>query len=167
MKLTRPLIVVLATLAAALGAYVMLTRHETAPDVPLMLLDGRSPSVQALRGQVVVVNFWATSCSTCMREMPHLVELHQRLGARGLRVVAVAMSYDPPDYVRQFAKSRALPFDVALDGSGQVASSFGPVQLTPTTVVIDRQGRVVKRYVGEPDYPAFNALIEKLLGEPA
>ena len=62
---------------------------------------------------------------------------------------------------------RALPFKVALDGSGAVARSFGNVRVTPTTFLIDRQGRIVKHYLGEPDWGEFHALVEKALDDPA
>jgi peroxiredoxin len=63
----------------------------------------------------------------------------------------------------QFAQSRALPFRVAMDHTGEIANAFGPVQLTPTTFVVDKKGQVVKRYIGEPDFKALHALIEQLL----
>ena len=84
-----------------------------------------------------------------------------------LELLAVAISYDPPAYVMQFAQSRQLPFRVAIDHDGKIAQGFGDVQLTPTTFVIDRRGRIVKRYVGEPDFVALRALIGELLAQPA
>ena len=77
------------------------------------------------------------------------------------------MSYDPPAFVAKFAESRQLPFGVAIDNTGQIAQSFGRVQLTPTTLLINKRGEVVKRYVGEPDFAALHALVEKLLAESA
>ena len=81
--------------------------------------------------------------------------------------MALAMSYDPPSYVRQFAESRQLPFRGDIDLDGSLAKAFGDVQLTPTTLVIDREGKVVKRYVGEPDFDAMHKLLGQLLSRPA
>ena len=64
-----------------------------------------------------------------------------------------------------FAQSRQLPFKVALDNTGEVARQWGDVKLTPTTYLVDKQGRIVKRYVGEPDFAALHQLIEKLLAQ--
>jgi peroxiredoxin len=75
------------------------------------------------------------------------------------------MSYDPPAYVVNFAQSRALPFTVVIDNLGEMARQFGDVQLTPTTVLINKRGEIVKRYVGEPDFVALHALIDRLIAE--
>jgi peroxiredoxin len=77
------------------------------------------------------------------------------------------MSYDNPNLVAEFAQKRALPFQVALDGDGAVARSFGNVSVTPTTFLLDRRGRIVKRYLGEPDWSEFHALVERVLADPA
>ena len=67
----------------------------------------------------------------------------------------------------QFAASRALPFKVALDGDGAIAKSFGDIRLTPTSFLIDRQGRIVKQYLGEPEWSELHSLLDKTLGDPA
>ncbi len=140
-------------------------RHPVAPNVPLTTIKGERFDVASLKGKVVVVNFWATSCLYCVQEMPGVVDSYQRFHAQGLDVVAVAMRYDPPSYVVDYAQSRGLPFKVALDISGEAAKRFGDVEATPTTVIIDRSGHVVARYEGELDFEAFNALLEKELAE--
>jgi peroxiredoxin len=122
------------------------------PDVSFTTLDGQSTR-SALRGKVVLVNFWATTCTTCVAEMPKLVDTHNKF-APGFETVAIAMSYDPPDYVRNYAANNGLPFKVALDTSGEAAKGFDDVRLTPTTFLIDKQGRVVQKFLGEPDFPS-------------
>lgn len=136
-----------------------------APTVGYTLLDGSRHSTADFKGQVTLVNFWATSCTTCVHEMPRIVETYEKFKGRGFRTVAVAMSYDPPAYVANFAQTRKLPFPVAIDNTGEVAKSFPQVQLTPTTFLINKRGEIVKRYVGEPDFDALHALVEQLLKE--
>lgn len=157
--------VTLMVLAGTL--YWAKTRHPELPRVSFLTLAGERIPSEALRGKVLLVNFWATSRTTCVKEMPQLVATHQQYAARGFETVAVAMSYDPPNYVAAFASSRRLPFKVALDPTGEVARAFGDIRLTPTTFLIDRKGRIVKRYLGEPDFQALGALVDKLLAAPA
>jgi peroxiredoxin len=167
-KLIRPWIVVVAVVLAAAGAFAAwkaLAVREPAPRVPYTLLDGSKSSTDAQRGKVLLVNFWATSCVTCVAEMPQIVATHQKFKARGYDTLAVAMSYDPPAYVARFVQSRALPFGVAIDNTGEVAKAFGDVKMTPTTFLIDKQGRIVKQYLGAPDFAALDELITELLAE--
>jgi peroxiredoxin len=161
------LIAVVAALAIAAGVIASLARKPEAPDAHFVTLAGENFPTSRLRGQVVLVNFWATSCVSCVAEMPKLVEAQRRFGDRGYTTVAVAMSYDHPNQVAAFTQKHALPFKVALDTSGEVAKRFGNVNVTPTTFLIDRRGRILMRYLGEPDWPAFHALVERALAEPA
>lgn len=136
-----------------------------APASQFLLLDGSTLSSQDLLGKVTLVNFWATTCVTCVKEMPGLVATHQRFHQRGYETIAVAMSYDQPSWVANFASSRQLPFKVALDHTGVLAQQWGDVRLTPTTFLLDKQGNIVKRYLGEPDFDALHRLIEQLLAQ--
>ncbi|OJV37550.1 MULTISPECIES: TlpA disulfide reductase family protein [unclassified Hydrogenophaga] len=137
--------------------------REAAPDSTFVLLDGSQARTADLQGKVTLVNFWATTCVTCVKEMPALVATHQKYASRGYETMAVAMSYDPPAWVVNFVQSRQLPFKVALDNTGEIAKAWGDVKLTPTTYLLDKQGRIVKRYVGEPEMDALHKLIEELL----
>lgn len=142
------------------------TTGETAPEVRFATLGGQQFATSDLRGKVVLVNFWATSCVTCVHEMPMMVETWRKFAPRGYDMVAVAMSYDHPNFVAGYAQRNALPFKVALDTDGAIAKSWGDVQLTPTTFVVDRRGRIVKRYQGEPTAAELHAVLEKLLTDP-
>jgi peroxiredoxin len=153
---------------AALGAGTLFglggcSARDAAPDSTFVLLDGSTLRTADLRGKVTLVNFWATTCVTCVKEMPALVATHRKYAPQGYDTVAVAMSYDPPAWVLNFAQSRQLPFKVALDNTGNIAKAWGDVKLTPTTYLVDKQGQIVKRYVGEPEMQALHTLIEKLL----
>jgi peroxiredoxin len=134
-----------------------------APEVTYTSLSGEKITSQSLRGKVVMVNFWATSCVTCIKEMPDMVKTYNKFQGKGLEFVAVAMSYDPPNYVLNYVQTRSLPFKVALDSDGSVAKAFGDIKLTPTTFVIDKQGNILKRYVGEPDFVELHRLLDKAL----
>ena len=153
----------LTILGIVLFAALSLFKKESAPAVRFRTLTGEQIAMESLRGKVVLVNFWATSCATCVQEMPEMVETYKKYSDRGLEFIAVAMSYDPPNYVLNYSESRQLPFKVALDSDGQVAKSFGDVKLTPTTFVIGKDGSILKRYVGIPEFAAMHQLLEKAL----
>ena len=138
-----------------------------APVSTMILLDGKPFTTEAMKGKVTLVNFWATSCTTCVAEMPQMISTYQKFSPQGFDTVAVAMSYDPPAFVVNFAESRKLPFKVAIDNTGAVAKAWGDVKLTPTTYLVNKKGEIVKRYVGTPDFAALHGLIEKLLTEKA
>ncbi len=151
-------------LAVGAGAYLS-TGVSTAPPSTFVLLDGSTRSTEDLKGKVTLVNFWATSCTTCVAEMPKVIATYDKYQARGYDTLAVAMSYDPPNYVLAYTEKNALPFVVSLDPRGELAKAFNDVKMTPTTFVIDKQGNILKRYVGEPDFAELHKLIEKLLAE--
>jgi thiol-disulfide isomerase/thioredoxin len=136
---------------------------KTAPQSTMVLLDGSKHTAANLQGKVTFVNFWATSCVTCVAEMPELVETYKKYAPQGFDTVAVAMQYDPPSYVVNFAQTRALPFKVAIDNTGAVAKAWGDVKITPTSYLVDKKGNIVKTYVGQPDFKALHAEIERLL----
>ena len=148
---------------ALLAAINLFNKKEPAPAVSFKNINGEQISLQSLRGKVVMVNFWATSCSTCVQEMPQMVETYNKYKDRGFEFIAVAMSYDPANYVLNFAQTRQLPFKVALDVDGEAAKSFGDVKLTPTTFLIDKDGNIIKRYVGIPEFPALHQLLDSAL----
>lgn len=152
--------------ALAVGAGVYLnTGTQAAPASTFVLLDGSTKSTQDLKGKVTLVNFWATSCVTCVAEMPKVIATYEKYKSQGYDTLAVAMSYDPPAYVVNYAETRKLPFKVAIDNTGAVAKAWGDVALTPTTYIVNKQGEIVKRYVGEPDFAELHKLIEKLLAQ--
>ena len=156
----------LASLAAlALAAALAGCAQETAPESTFVLLDGSRKTTADLKDKVTLVNFWATSCTTCVAEMPQLVSTYDKYKARGYQTIAVAMQYDPPSYVVNFAETRKLPFKVAIDNTGAVAKAWGDVKLTPTTYIVNKRGEIVKKYVGAPNFDELHKLIEKLLAE--
>lgn len=157
------LIAVIGITVIALGAYALLGGQPSAPEVNYTSLNSKTVSTDSLKGKVVLVNFWATSCSGCIAEMPQMKATHQKYAPLGYETVAVAMSYDPLPYVQTFTRQNSLPFFVTHDTQGQLAQAFGDVSLTPTSILIDKQGKIIKRYIGEPDFAELHQLIEQAL----
>lgn len=170
MKLTSSLTVCRMALAGVLALAALASLSgcggaQAAPDSTFVLLDGSKKTTADLKGKVTLVNFWATSCVTCVAEMPKVISTYNKYQSQGYDTLAVAMSYDPPSYVVNYTETRKLPFKVAIDNTGAVAKAWGDVQLTPTTYLVNKRGEIVKQYVGEPDFAALHQLIEKLLAE--
>jgi len=156
-----------ATAAAIIGllAYVWLSPAGigTAPELKLYPLDNRPLSLQDLQGKPVLVTFWATSCTGCVKEIPHLIELHNKFSPRGLNIVAIAMSYDPPNHVTELVKRRQIPYVVTLDINDNASKAFGDVKLTPTSFLISASGRIVMKKIGDLDIDSVTAKIEAML----
>ena len=165
--------VLAALLAVVLAASAMRSVRRPAPRPPMVditqvpevrftLLSGESVAASDLRGKALVVNFWATDCGSCLKEMPQLVETHLKFAPRGHQLIAVAVRRDRPERVAQVVAQHNVPFKVALDADGTLAKGFGNVRITPSTFVVDRQGRVLKRYIGEPPWNELHALLQRL-----
>jgi peroxiredoxin len=163
MKLAKPLLAIVAVLAVVGALAYALMGKSSAPAATFTTLEGKSIELSQLRGKIVLVNFWATSCPGCVKEMPDLIETYNQYKDKGFVVVAVAMSYDPPNYVANFAKTRQLPFPVALDVNGAHAHAFGDVQLTPTSFLIGKDGSVIEQTLGDLDFAKLKTLLDKEL----
>jgi len=163
MKLARPLLIAAVVLALAGAIAYALFDKAGAPAQTFTTLDGRTIALDDLHGKVVLVNFWATSCPGCVREMPGMVEAYNDYKARGFEIIAVAMQYDPPNYVVNFVETRQLPFPVVLDVNGEHARAFGDVQLTPTTFIIGKDGAILEQKLGELDFVRLRELLDREL----
>lgn len=161
--------IVIAAVAGAIAVASLFVPggDAPAPQVAFVTVKGETITTAGLRDKVVLVNFWATDCAVCVKEMPDLASIYLHYRARGFETVAVAMRHDPPSHVVSFVERNKLPFPVAFDPVGDHARAFGDVRLTPTTFVIDRRGRIVARIQGEPDFSQLRRLIERKLDEAA
>ncbi|NWG40179.1 MAG: TlpA family protein disulfide reductase [Hydrogenophilaceae bacterium] len=147
------------------GAFVhSLVSEQAAPDIVFSTLKGEKIALEALRGKVVLVNFWATTCAACVREMPGMIDTYHRYRNKGFEILAVAMPYDPPNYVLKFTHDRQLPFPVALDIRGEAVRAFGNVNLTPTSFLIGKDGLILEKKTGELDFAGLKATLDKHLG---
>lgn len=136
-----------------------------APHVTFRITDGRQMELQELSGQPVLVTFWATTCPGCIKEMPHLISLYEEFSGKGLEIIGVAMSYDPPNQVMKMIENRQIPYPISLDPDGSIALSFDNVMLTPTSFLIAPDGTIVKHKVGEMDMESLRKQIQKLLSQ--
>jgi thiol-disulfide isomerase/thioredoxin len=166
-------IVIVGILAGALVGGMALTPalapvgvESKAPEFrALHVTSGDTVDLEAYRGEVVLLNIWATWCIPCEAEMPSIERLHQELGPAGLRVVAVSVDNGPPEDVGQWVADRELTFEILQDQSGRIERVYQTTGV-PETFLIDREGVIVKKIIGaaEWDHPAQKTLIRGLLG---
>ena len=129
----------------------------------LITISGEKITSQQLLGKITLINFWATDCPGCINEMPGLIETYNQYKDQGLEVIAVAMYYDPPSRVISFTKNNNLPFPVVLDTNKEIINKFNNVKLTPTSIILDKNGYVINTIIGEIDFNEFNKKLINLL----
>ncbi len=140
--------------------------QEAPPFVAVSLTTGDTVSMTGtFKGQVVLVNLWATWCPPCREEMPSLQRLHQELGPQGFKLAAISVDEGDPQDVLSFAKKYGLTFDMLHDGDGSVQKLFQTTGF-PESFLIDRNGVVVKKIIGAHPWssPASREVVAQLLG---
>lgn len=142
--------------------YIEKNKFSNTSDLSLHIIDGYKLELNSLKGKPVLVTFWATTCPTCVKEIPHLSKLYQELGNEIFEIIAIAMPYDPPNLVVSMAEKRNIPYPVALDIQGEAVKAFGDVMVTPTSFLIDTQGNIVEERKGELDIEALKQKVREL-----
>lgn len=141
-------LVLLAALALAFAGWLQ-RGTAPAPSIAFTTLDHGPIALESLRGRPVLVTFWATTCPACIREMPQLFSLYREFHYQGLEIIAVAMPYDPPNLVLRMTREREIPYLVAIDVMAKAAQAFGNVAVTPSSFLIDGDGRITQHWIGE------------------
>ncbi len=136
------------------------------PPIEVVTLAGRSIDANALRGKVVVLNFWATWCLPCRVEMPALQSLHERYADEGLVVLGLSTDADGEEAVRRYVEERDLTFPIALTDPA-TRWAFGGVEKIPTTFLIGREGVIRHKVVGYFAAPGLKRAVRRLLAAPA
>jgi DsbE subfamily thiol:disulfide oxidoreductase len=119
------------------------------------------------KGEIILLNFWATWCPPCRKEIPSMVKLHKKLSSQGLRIVAVSVDKNRDD-LENFVKEHQMPFMVLHDVDSIAARQYGVFRF-PETFLIDREGRVRHRLVGEVEWMSepMIQILTQMLEEPA
>ncbi len=134
------------------------------PSAPLSTLRGEPATIESLRGKVVIVDIWRTWCGPCKRGIPDLVELEREYGPKGLAVVGI--SDEPAKLQEQFADELKINYTLLIQ-RGDLPEPFGKVNAFPTTFVLDREGKVVEKFVGvKPKKPFEDAIMPLLEAGP-
>lgn len=128
------------------------------------LRSGRPVALSDYRGEVLLVNVWATWCAPCRLEMPSMERLHRKLAGTGFRILAVSVDQDGADMVMAFVNELGLTFDILHDQPGAVQGIYQTTGV-PESFLLDRDGMIVKKVIGatEWDGPVNEALVRRLL----
>lgn len=143
--------------------FLSLTANKKVPEIRVTSITGEAFQLYQVKNNFTIINFWATDCPGCIKEMPGLAATYNQFRGQGLEIIAVSMSYDPPNHVLNFTQKNKIPFPVVLDIDGQIAQSFENIRLTPTSILIDKNGKIIDKVMGELDFNKLNALLKKHL----
>jgi thiol-disulfide isomerase/thioredoxin len=135
--------------------------NHVAPDFTLPQLDGQDLHLSSYRGKVVLLDFWASWCAPCREETPHLMELQQKYGDRGLQIIGVSMD-DSPDPARTFYQQFHMNYPVVM-GNAMTGELYGGVLGLPIAFLINRDGRIYAKHIGATDPAVFEKEIATLL----
>lgn len=153
------LILAAVLLVGGLIAFVLMPKNTPAPVFSLQSLDGRIYDNASLKGKVTFINFWFPTCPGCVSEMPKVIKMAQDYRSKDFQVYGIAQPVDPLESVKNYTKSRGLPFAVMYDADGKVGKAFNTM-VYPTSVLLNKDGEILKTFVGEPDFPTLYKQID-------
>jgi len=150
-------------LAALLGYLWLAPAGQTsAPQAKFTDIKGTQFTLAQLKGKPVIINFWATECPGCVNEIPLFVELYKKYTPQNLVIIGVAMGYDPESQVREMVRQKQMNYPIVLDSNDQLVKTFN-IKVTPTTLFISKDGKMVKRKLGEMSHSELEATIHSLV----
>lgn len=138
------------------------SQRAPAPSWELKDTEGKLVKSADFKGRVVILDFWATWCGPCRMEIPGFVELQKQYGERGLTVIGVSLDEEGPSVVKPFVKKFGINYPVVM-GDRKMDQAFGGIEGLPTTFIIDREGKIVKRHIGYAPKEEFEKDLKPLL----
>ena len=153
----------LLLLALIIGILIVISfnfNQNNIPEFSITTLDNQTITEKNLAGKVTLIQFWATTCGTCIAEMPLLKKIHQQYSDQNYQTIAIAMSYDPEEQVRGFTQKNQLPFMVAMDKNNQLVQIFGNITLTPTTILVNPKGQIIGTFICPVDQNRLQEMIQ-------
>ena len=139
--------------------------YGPAPSFTLQNINGENVSLSDFSGKVIILDFWATWCPPCIKEIPHFIELYEQYKDKDCVIVGIALDREGINIVKPFVQKNKIEYPVLISDR-QVPQAYGGINSIPTTFVIDSAGNIRKRYVGYRDKSVFEADIKMLLPKP-
>jgi len=138
------------------------TEPVAVPSLELTDLDGNTISLAALKGKVVIIDFWATWCPPCREAIPDLIDLKKQYGAKGLEVVGISLDDNGERILPRFVHDFGINYPIVI-GTEEIASAFGGILGLPTTFIVDRNGMVRSHFMGYINRERMEAAVTGLL----
>lgn len=138
------------------------TLKPAAPAVTFNDLTGQQFTLEELKGKPVVINFWSTSCPSCVDEIPLFVETTKKYKDQ-IKIIGVAMDYDPISHIQAMTKNKQINYSIVSDVQGKLAKAFDDVNLIPTTIFISKTGRIYNRKLGKISRQEIEINVQQLM----
>ena len=164
MKKNMKIKVFFTTVIILISVFFLLSvQKEKVAEIQMTTIEGNNISTNNLLGKVYLINFWATDCPGCIKEMPDLIKTYNKYKDNNFEILAISMHYDPPSRVMSYAQKNSLPFPVIMDIKKDIIKHFKKVKLTPTSILVNHEGKIVNTIIGEIEFKEFNQTVEALL----
>jgi len=136
--------------------------YRPAPDFTLLDINGNDIKLSDFKGQVIILDFWATWCPPCKAEIPHFIELYDEYNSEGLEIIGVSLDWNAQRLLGPFVEENNINYRLLI-GDEEVTNLYGGIMSIPTTFIIDRDGGIRNRYIGYRSKEVFEKDIKELL----
>jgi peroxiredoxin len=160
-----PTLLTVGFVTASILIYLDRTGPYYLPKLTLETIENEKINLASLKGNPVLITFWASTCIECIPEIPDLISLHHDYYPQGLRIIGIIIYYNEISQAIEMTHSKELPYTIARDQEKSATYAFGNVHLTPTTFLASPSGRIVYRHRGQMDIEKVRRIIDQLLND--